>query len=270
VQKLLLHIEQEKGLNQTQVAARDVVEKTLQNALSDSNNTSIDGIHRAVGLHEAMVDARDYVMQRSKDLDREEAKLGQEITEGTERMLLGMLMQRRKLPMPSQLAILKRKQFANCTVAKQLLKKHDKRPLFDQLMAILPESLVGKFNKAHMQQKSGHLAASGSDGHVQVVSSRLKNEVQKMIAQLRAARTKLVSMAKTKVGQEAAQAKHIAAGLDEMLTKVEGTKDLKSQLEMMDQVEGALGGWASEVNAAAANSTETNAAKAKKSNLRSK
>merc|ERR1719420_832926 len=135
-------------------------------------------------------------MKRSIDLDREEARLGKEIEQGTERMLLAMLMQRRKLPLQSQLAILRRK---------QLLKKHDKRPLFDQLMAILPEDVVSKYNKAHAPKKSGHLAAAGSGGHVQVVSSRLKNQVSKMIAELKAARSKLVIMGKQKVGQEAKQ-----------------------------------------------------------------
>jgi hypothetical protein len=259
VQKLLLHISQEKGLNSTQVAARDVVQKTLRNAVADVNSTSVDAIHQAVELHEAMVDARDYVMQRSKDLDKEEAKLGKEITEGTEKMLLGMLMQRRKLPMKSQLAILKRRQFKNCTVAQQLMKKHDNSPLFDQVMAMIPENVANDFKNAHMPQKGGHLAAAGSGGHVLVVSSTLKNEVQKMISELKAARAKLVHMSKTKVGEEAAQAKTIAAGLDEMLTKVESTKDLKSQLEMMDQVEGKLGGWAADVTAATGNSTETKA-----------
>merc|ERR1719473_1706884 len=138
-------------------------------------------------------------------------------------------------------------------------------------MALLPEHVVSNFKKAHMPQKGGHLAAAGSGGSVQVVSSRLKNEVQKMIAELKGARAKLVHMGKTKVGQEAAQAKQIAAGLDEMLTKVESTKDLKSQLEMMDQVEGKLGGWAADVTAATGNSTGTtsSAAKAKKPMLKS-
>lgn len=272
VQKLLLHISQEKGLNQSQAAARDVVQKTMRSALADANSTSVDSIHRAVELHQAMVDARDYVMQRSKDLDAESAKLGKEITEGTERMLLGMLMQRRKLPMPSQLAILKRRQFKNCTVAKELLKKHDKTPLFDQLMAKLPENVVNEFKKAHVQQSAGHLAAAGSGGRVQVVSSRLKNQVQMMIAQLKAARNKLSHLGKTRVGEEAAQAKKIVAGLDDMLTKVENTKDLKSQLEMMDQVEGLLGKMAADATVATGNSTATKAtaAKAKKALLKSK
>jgi len=252
LQKVLSHIKADShGLNEKEDASRTKVITTLEDALATPKQTQ-PAIERAVELHKAMEAAHDFEAQRTEDLDAEEKQLSVEIDEANVKILFGMLKQRAKLPMKSQLSILKRHQFANCSYAHQLLKEHKNNggPLFKQLQAMLPATLA-KLGNEDPSAKNGHLAAAGSDGRVSVVSSRLKNSVKMMMQQLTGARDRLAQMAQGSTVEgsnmttaERKQAKEIIAGLDEQLKKASKTNDLKTQLEIMDAVQGKLAGWA--------------------------
>merc|ERR1719235_610330 len=130
-------------------------------------------------------------------------------------MLYKMLQQRQKLPMRSQLAILKRHQFAKCSYAKQLLKNHKEKgpPLFKQLEDMLPQNLAQKTAPKAGNATFGHLAVAGSEGRVRIVSSEMKNTVKKMMSQLSEARGKLHHMLSSSSlsAAESAQARKMVA-----------------------------------------------------------
>jgi len=74
-------------------------------------------------------------------------------------------------------------------------------------------------------------------------SSAPKNSVQKMLGQLDQACNKLAQIAAGHQGStaEVARAKEILAIMDALLAKARGTKDLKLQLETMDEIQKKLG-----------------------------
>jgi len=253
LQKVLSHIKADtRGLNEKEAASRTNTIKILEDALATPKQKQ-PSIERALALHKAMEAAHDFSAQRTQDLNAEEKQLSVEIDEANVKILFGMLKQRAKLPMKSQVSILKRHQFANCSYAHQLLTEHKNNgvSLYKQLQAMLPEKL-SKLGDEGPSAKDGHLAAAGSDGRVSVVSSRLKNSVKMMMQQLTAARDKLAQMAdgNTTKGSapptmaERKQAKEIVAGLDAQLKLASKTNDLKTQLEIMDAVQGKMAGWA--------------------------
>jgi len=257
VKQLLTHIEADaSGLTAAEASERTLLITELRNALQAGNNRNSTGINattalvkRAEGLHKSLAAAHNYLLRRSKTLTTEQGRLEDEINEGQAKILYMMLRQRRKLPMRSQVAILRRHQFSKCRFAQKLIRSHkDNTPLYAQLEALLPSKLAAQIVDKDGQAAKVRLAAAGSDGRVLIVSSRMKNAVKNMAAQLTKARDRLKAIASGSAGErvsagERQQATHILVGLDEMLKKVNGTADLKTQLDTLDLIESKLKSW---------------------------
>lgn len=224
------------------VEERVHVEDDLKAALGKS-----DVFERVLGMHQALVHANKYFQAETKLLTQEGAQLAREIEEQHVTVLYGMLKQRQRLPMVSQVALLRRREFANVTYAQQLLKKHgNSTSLFEQLDHLLSRDLVAKLHVTAAHAKD-RLAAAGSDGRVHIVSSRMKETVQGMIRIMSQAKAKLSGLvqhpSKTLSAHEVQEAKEIVAGLDKVLHDVTKTHDLKEQLDIMDVMQKRLGQW---------------------------
>jgi len=240
IRKVVEHLKADKG---PQSAAHGAVIATMDHALLAVAGQN--AFERAVLLHNSLKAAHDFLETRTKDLAADRARLNVEIEEQQAFILFMMLKQRRKLPLKAQMALLKRHQFKDCGYAQRLLKTHTKAPMADQLLAILPAPLAKKLRAKDTQGPAGQLAAAGSNGRVQVVSSRMKNVVQNMAAGLAKAKVQLATIAdgKSVSAEEKKQAKDIMTGLDSVLKKVSSTNDLKSQMEAMDDMQNKLKTW---------------------------
>lgn len=251
VETIFSHIEKDStGLNATESEERQHLMIRMTNALAGKKSSDPESmLKRAQELHACLVASHDYLEARSKKLVIEQAKLTDEINAAQAKIMYMMLRQRRKLPMKSQLAILKRHQFKGCRYAEMLLHSHNNStPLFKQLEAVLPQKLAQLLAKKEAKsEKKFDMAAAGSNGRVLIVSSRMKNSVKHMAGMLTAARDQLRALASansTKVSdKERKQAQHILVGLDDMLGRVNKTKDLKTQLDTMDEIAGKLQTW---------------------------
>jgi len=97
----------------------------------------------------------------------------------------------------------------------------------------LPRRLEAEITEKHIEQMTSKFYSS----------SALKNSVQKMLGQLDQACNKLAQIAAGHQGStaEVARAKEILAIMDALLAKARGTKDLKLQLETMDEIQKKLG-----------------------------
>jgi hypothetical protein len=217
----------------------------IEHALAGQDGES--AFDRAVALHKALEAAHDYLAIRAKNLDADRQRLSQEISDQQATVLFMMLRQRRKLPMKAQMALLRRHQFKDCTYAMQLLKKHSDGPLDDQLLAMLPAALAQKLAQKEHVANAGHLDAAGSDGRVQIVSSRMKNAVKNMAAELTKAKKQLEQISQgnsTDISPaEKKQAAGIIRDLEAVLEKEKSSHDLQSQMEAMDEVQTKLKGW---------------------------
>jgi len=250
VKTALAHIQAADGLTPEEETGRASAVKQLQAALATSSS---DVVIRVIALNDGLTAAHEFQAERTEVLGQQRAKLAAEIQEEEAKILYMMLKQRRQLPMKAQLAILKRHQFVNSTYAQLLLKSHiPKTPLYSQLEAVLPDGMLDRI--APKEKAAGHLAAAGSDGRVLIVSSRMKNSVNLMISELTGVRTKLqniMALPTTSVADQK-QAKTIVAGLDEALSNVTKTNDLKTQLDILDEVEKRVGLWSADAATAAA------------------
>jgi hypothetical protein len=218
----------------------------IEHALAGSGDES--PFDRAVALHKALEAAHDYLADRAKELDADRQRLSQEIQEQQATVLFMMLRQRRKLPMKAQMALLKRHQFKECSYALQLLKAHNDTQALDvQLLAMLPPALAQKLAAKDHAESAGQLAAAGSDGRVQIVSSRMKNAVQNMAAELTKAKEQLEQISQSNSTDvspaEKKEAGEIILSLGDVLKKASSTHDLKSQMEAMDVVQTKLKTW---------------------------
>lgn len=242
----------DKGMNTTEIADRDALLKQLKGALAGPDAALVAKVNssgvsdssaaaHALAMHDAMEAAQDFFLRRTEALMNQEEQLKSEINHASTHVLYEMLKQRKKLPMKSQLAILKRKQFKDCPYAAQLLKTHSSSlPLYEQLEKLVPKDMV---EPAEKKVDAGHLAAAGSDGRVLVVSSALKSRVKGMVAFLKNSRDKLAKVAAGSVGAERKQAREIVASMDQVLSKANSTTDLKSQLEVMDEMQAKIVSW---------------------------
>merc|ERR1719171_3153262 len=91
----------------------------------------------------------------------------------------------------------------------------------------------------------GHLAVAGSEGRVRIVSSDMKHTVQKMVGQLSEARGKLQQMldAHALSENEKVQAQKMVTEIDSVNKRATQTHDLKTQLDLMDDMEQKLVSW---------------------------
>jgi len=241
VSKVLKHLEAEKG---TESPAHATLVTAMTHALAAVPGQN--AFDRAVELHNGLKLAHDFLEKRTQDLAADRERLTGEIEEQQAYILFMMLRQRRKLPLKAQMALLRRHQFKDCTYAQRLLKAHStSQPLDTQLLAMLPKALADKLARKTAQGPAGNLAAAGSNGRVQIVSSRMKNTVQMMAAGLAKAKTQLEQIVKgnSVSADEKKQAKEILGGLEGILKKVSSTHDLKSQLDAMDEMQNKLKTW---------------------------
>jgi len=254
VRKLLAHIKADsKVADQKEAAARQSLIKQCTSALA-TNSTIVE---HALALHEALKSAHNYMVRRVAEFSKQQEQLSEEITEGEVKILHAMLKQRHKLPIRSQLAILKRRQFSNCSYAKQLLKSHKDKgePLYQQLEKMLPPALAKKIAPKDVKE-AGHLAVEGSDGKIFVLSSGLKNSVKKTMDHLAGARKQLEELLSVKEGPnsldaaERKQTQNMVAEIDDVASKVSKTHDLKAQIEMADDMESKMIAFSSQMVAA--------------------
>jgi len=239
VRKLLSHIQADSHVaNKEEASVRESLIKQCESALAKSDNIA----EHALALDKALKDSHEYMVKRVADFSKQQEKLSEEITEGEVHILYEMLKQRHKLPIKSQLAILKRRQFKNCSYATQLLKSHKDKgePLYQQLEKMLPTALAEKIAHKAAKEVDGHLSVAGSDGKVFVLSSSLKNGVQKTMSHLAGAKKQLQQLLATKDSKDALDAsernktQNMIAEIDDVVTKVGKTHDLKAQIEMAD------------------------------------
>eukprot|EP00747_Dinoflagellata_sp_TGD_P165217 gnl/TRDRNA2_/TRDRNA2_186214_c0_seq1.p1 gnl/TRDRNA2_/TRDRNA2_186214_c0~~gnl/TRDRNA2_/TRDRNA2_186214_c0_seq1.p1 ORF type:complete len:394 (+),score=133.25 gnl/TRDRNA2_/TRDRNA2_186214_c0_seq1:63-1244(+) len=251
VTRILGHIKSDTGLTAAEEAQRGPLVARLQKALEkdSSKDGDVAVVERTVRLHEALSAAHDFVAERQKDLAAQKDKLAGEIDGMQAKILYMMLKPRKKLPLQSQFAMLHRKQFVNNTYAQRLLKtqkdKHDTRPLAQRMLSMLPEQLQHELNPP--PKPRDRLAAGGSEGRVHVISSRMVNTVRKMMADLTSSRDKIAQLMNSKEAKisevERKKAGEILKGIDEVLARAKKTKDLKTQLEAMDEMQKRLRSW---------------------------
>mmetsp|Transcript_22439 Transcript_22439/g.57316 ORF Transcript_22439/g.57316 Transcript_22439/m.57316 type:complete len:386 (-) Transcript_22439:44-1201(-) len=242
-EKILRDLSDDHSTTGQEDAARVAVVKSLQAALATSDKGVTE---KVLALHGALVGAQGVLKSRTVRLAGEEAELKQGLEEQQLWLLYKMLLQRKTLPMETQVAMLHRPQFENCSYTKNLLNSHDNTTaLVWQLEALLPKSLALKLHPA--SHKKDHLAPGGSDGTVHVVSSRMKNAVRDMTMVLKSARDKLEHFEQHPTNgttpQQLAQGKTILGNLDHILVDLGKTNDLSKQLGTMDEVERQLQGW---------------------------
>jgi len=245
VRKLLAHIQADsKVADQKQAAVRESLITQCSNALAENSSQ----VEHALALDQALKSAHNYMVERVAAFSAQTEKLTEEITEGEVKILYAMLKQRHKLPIRSQLAILKRRQFSNCSYAKQLLKSHKDKgePLYQQLEKMLPASLAEKIEPKEAKTADGHLAVEGSDGKIFVLSSGLKNGMKKTMEHLSGARNQLQQLLSVKEGKDALDAaervktQKMVADIDDVVSRVGKTHDLKAQIEMADDMESKM------------------------------
>jgi len=259
-EKILRDLSDDHSTTGQEDAVRVAVVKSLQAALATSDKGRArrgrvrttrrackPGVtEKVLALHGALVGAQGVLKSRTVRLAGEEAELKQGLEEQQLWLLYKMLLQRKTLPMETQVAMLHRPQFENCSYTKNLLNSHDNSTaLVWQLEALLPKSLALKLHPA--SHKKDHLAPGGSDGTVHVVSSRMKNAVRDMTMVLKSARDKLEHFEQHPTNgttpQQLAQGKTILGNLDHILVDLGKTNDLSKQLGTMDEVERQLQGW---------------------------
>jgi len=241
VESLLKHMKAEKG---PESPAHAELMATMEHALAKVAGQN--SFERAVALHNSLKAAHDFLEVRTQALTADRKKLDAEIQEQQAYILFTMLRQRKKLPMKAQMALLRRHQFKDCGYAQTLLKAHGaSQSLADQLLAMLPKALAQKLAAKDKVGPAGSLAAAGSNGRVQVVSSRMKNMVQTLAQGLTQAKGQLEQLVKgnSVSPTEKSQAKEIITGLEDVLKKVSSTKDLKSQMDAMDEMQNKLKTW---------------------------
>jgi hypothetical protein len=243
VRKVLEHLKADKGQSAEQALLISNMERALA---APGNGQAI--FEKAVALHKALEGAHGFLATRTQELTADRERLTQQIEEQQAYILYMMLRQRRKLPVKAQMALLRRHQFKDFSYAQKLLKVHsEKEPLDIQLLGMLPKPLAQKLARKDGGAAAGHLAAAGSDGRVQIVSSRLKNAVQGMAAELAKAKVQLEQIAhgssKDVSPSEKKQAEVILKELKEVLNKVTSTHDLSTQMAAMDEVQNKIKTW---------------------------
>lgn len=170
VRRVLAHLRHEQGdATDGPSKARQAVEEQLENALkTDGAAAEVQGktvVLRALALHNALGAAQHILQADVQHIEKEQQTLSSEITLQQVQLLYKQLKQRRMLPMQSQLAVLGRKDFVNCSYAQQLLNRHaEDTPLYAQFQALLPKDMVQQLPLNAATKKVDHLAAAGSDG----------------------------------------------------------------------------------------------------------
>jgi len=162
-------------------------------------------------------------------LDAEQANLTTEIREGKEAQLMRLLRERQSLPMATQKAVLRRKEFQDFPVAQKLMNSTNATSLFSQLRWLEPQMAVPEEDVHH--SKGPH----SESRRAYVVSSKMKHLVKDMRSKLGSIREQLKSAVAAKKGNAKAvdEGSKILDGLDSVLNSMNNTNDLQKQLKQL-------------------------------------
>jgi len=165
----------------------DALDTNLAGFLSGNGSHTANAVHlegdafmkQANGLVAELInggkagatEAKGHLLQRVvRDLQTWESETAAKVSEGKKHMkqvdadyLMKMLIQRKSLPLPTQLAVLKRTDVADLRWAQELLKNHtDSAPLSDQLRDLLARERVASRVTNGLPKASEHSAKAGA------------------------------------------------------------------------------------------------------------
>jgi hypothetical protein len=170
-------------------------------------------------------------------LNAEQANLSTDILAIKEGQLMRLLRERQNLPMETQKAVLRRKEFQDYPVAQKLLDSTNTTSLFSQLRWLEPQIAVPDEDVHHSK------GPNSESRRVYVVSSKMKHLVGDMKTKLGSIREQLKAAVASKKGDAKAvdEGSKILDGLDSVLHSINGTHDLQSQLKQLEEFQnGAL------------------------------
>lgn len=269
---LIGKLEKEKGFDAEDGKEKEAVVAALREAAGVKGNSTDDEkdskeetmsveqqVAAAKTLEGALDKVRAYFLKREQRLTDEEAQLQKDVVKGQVMQLYYLLKKRKSLPLASQEALLKRPTWHNVSYAVTLLKEleadkaqHKKpTPLYKRLEELATKDHIPVEIKKNTTNKNGVMSVPGSEGRVFVVSSKLKNSVKDMAANLLKMKVPLQQFIKDngKNPNDAAnckQAKEIMDGIDEVVSKVHGTHDFATQMGAMNAMGDKLAKWAAE------------------------
>jgi hypothetical protein len=163
-------------------------------------------------------------------LNAEQANLSTDIRKSKEGQLMRFLRERQNLPMATQKAVLKRKEFQDFPVAQKLLNSTNVTSLYSQLRWLEPQIDVPEEDVHH--SKGPH----SESRRVYVVSSKMKELVKGMRSKLGSIREQLKDAVAAKKGDAKAvdEGSKILNGLDAVLNGMNNTHDLQKQLKQLE------------------------------------
>jgi uncharacterized phage infection (PIP) family protein YhgE len=163
-------------------------------------------------------------------LNAEQANLSTDIRHAKEGQLMRLLRERQTLPMETQKAVLRRKEFEDFPLAQKLMESKNETSLFSQLRSLDPEIAVPDEDVHH--SKGVH----SESRRVYVVSSKMKHLVKDMRTKLGSIREQLKNAVAAKKGDASAvdAGSKILNGLDAVLNNMNNTHDLQKQLKQLE------------------------------------
>lgn len=170
-------------------------------------------------------------------LNAEEAKMATDIKKDKEAQLMRLLRERQTLPMATQKAVLRRKDFEDFPVAQKLMNSTNATSLYSQLRWLEPQIAVPEEDVHHDK------GVDSGSRRVYVVSSKMKHLVKDMATKLGSIREQLKEAVAGKKGDAKAvdEGGKILDGLDAVLHNMNNTHDLQSQLKQLEKFqEGVL------------------------------
>merc|ERR1719440_913719 len=169
-------------------------------------------------------------------LNAEQANLSTEIRQGKEGQLMRLLRERQSLPMATQKAVLRHKEFEDFPVAQKLLNSTNATSLFSQLRWLEPQIEVPEEDVHHDK------GVNSGSRRVYVVSSKMKHLVKDMRSKLGSIREQLKDAVAAKKGDAKAvdEGAKILNGLDEVLNGMNNTHDLQKQLKQLENFQNGM------------------------------
>lgn len=181
-------------------------------------------------LRTALKTAVHSLEEKIQRLNAEQANLSTDIRKSKEAQLMRLLRERQNLPMATQKAVLKRKDFDDFPLAKKLLNSTNATSLFSQLRSLDPEIEVPEEDVHHSK------GVDSESRRVYVVSSKMKHLVKDMSGKLGSIREQLKNAVADKKGdaKTVEEGSKILDGLDAVLHSINNTHDLQSQLKQLE------------------------------------
>jgi hypothetical protein len=190
----------------------------------------------ATELRSALRTAVGDLQKKIERLSKEQESLGADIKKSKEAQLMRLLRERQSLPMATQKAVLRRKEFEDFPVAEKLLNSTNSTPLFSQLRWLEPQIAVPDEDVHHDK------GVNSGSRRVYVVSSKMKHLVKDMRTKLGSIREQLKNAVDAKKGDAKAvdEGSKIITGLDAVLNGINNTHDLQSQLKQLENFQDSV------------------------------